>query len=472
MAVDIDNDLYYNTQSVSGIDEDLYGMLKEKLGAKDRLSFISGLLNIYQNNELELKHVRESLYDYARHYCQNMPDGSLSTRVQRSNGKTVMEKYAIDIYLLFNYVEGSVSSQVIERDVLSAHKKKQDRLNETINETCIDSSFNTESERDMIKSIVEIKQLIQNNSTYMKEQFERLEKRHESEMKCLKEEILSKRKEIEKLKSDNIDMLNRETTQRSENKLLQQEINTLKFELSLHEGVKSAVNNFNSKCAVIESKLQSFSTNMQKLSSKLESEYHSEQTQQTSIGEESVQNSPKGNNSNYSVVNVENDDSSSSERDETEVKRTETLYSEALQSGIKQPEKSTRFPERNGNAKFGYTEENWDIDKNVFRGVQRRRRRTERIVLYNVDACDKIEHVTAAIVEYAADKGVKVSSTWLLKEFKFRRNSVYMISLNIDSRDFYLIEEDDYFWPTGITWRKWIPKSKRDGRNYYDDVDD
>ncbi|KAK3108875.1 hypothetical protein FSP39_017671 [Pinctada imbricata] len=189
MAVDIDNDLYYNTQSVSGIDEDLYGMLKEKLGAKDRLSFISGLLNIYQINELELKHVRESLYDYARHYCPNMPDGSLSTRVQRSNGKTVMEKYAIDIYLLFNYVEGSVSSQVIERDVLSAHKKKQDRLNETINETCIDSSFNTESERDMIKSIVEIKQLIQNNSTYMKEQFERLEKRHESEMKCLKAEL-------------------------------------------------------------------------------------------------------------------------------------------------------------------------------------------------------------------------------------------------------------------------------------------
>ena len=39
-----------------------------------------------------------------------------------------------------------------------------------------------------------------------------------------------------------------------------------------------------------------------------------------------------------------------------------------------------------------------------------------------------------------------------------------MISVNLDSRHFHKIEYNSDFWPDGITWRKWIPRSQRDNR--------
>ena len=87
------------TQQVTTVDHEIYDCLKQKLGSLDRQTFESQLIEIYKNNEDELKNVRSSVYDYARHACPDMPEGSLSNRVQRSNGKSVVQKYAADIYL-------------------------------------------------------------------------------------------------------------------------------------------------------------------------------------------------------------------------------------------------------------------------------------------------------------------------------------------------------------------------------------
>ena len=59
-------------------------------------------------------------------------------------------------------------------------------------------------------------------------------------------------------------------------------------------------------------------------------------------------------------------------------------------------------------------------------------------MLYNVDATENIDSVVHALIEYAIENGVKVTSTRLLKEYTFRYCSPHVISVNIDSRDFHI----------------------------------
>ena len=97
-----------------------------------------------------------SMYDYARHACPDMPEGSLSNRVQRSNGKAVIHKYAADIYLLFGFMEGSVSAQTLQSEVMSSHRRRIDRLNSTMNETYVNEHDRTENcviDRDTLKTV-------------------------------------------------------------------------------------------------------------------------------------------------------------------------------------------------------------------------------------------------------------------------------------------------------------------------------
>ena len=94
---DSEDDIHL-TQQASTVDREIYDCLKKKLGSLDRQTFETNLIDIYKNNEDEIKNVRFSMYDYAKHACPDMPDGSLSNRVQRSNGKAVIHKYATDIY--------------------------------------------------------------------------------------------------------------------------------------------------------------------------------------------------------------------------------------------------------------------------------------------------------------------------------------------------------------------------------------
>jgi hypothetical protein len=65
------------------------------------------------------------LYDLAKDRCDNVPQGYLSKRVQREHlKKSVPEKYASDVYLLYGFVNGSVSLDVLQKEVLSKHKQR------------------------------------------------------------------------------------------------------------------------------------------------------------------------------------------------------------------------------------------------------------------------------------------------------------------------------------------------------------
>ena len=160
------------------------------------------------------------------------------------------------------------------------------------------------------------------------------------------------------------------------------------------------------------------------------------------------------------------------ERSSVEHSRRQPLYSDVARSkNVSKSQHETKGSLENkheNNDSVGKRSQDTHRRNAIFKGVTRRR--IQRIVLYNVDASESIESVTHELTEYAAEYGVKVTSTRLLKEYKSKNWSSYMISVNLDGRDFHKIEHNSEFWPDGITWRKWIPRSQRDRRYDADDA--
>lgn len=97
-----------------------------------------------------------------------------------------------------------------------------------------------------------------------------------------------------------------------------------------------------------------------------------------------------------------------------------------------------------------------DNNTAVFRGVIRKR--TKRIVLYNVIADKPFELIDCAVRSYAESKGVHVTFTKLLKKNENKRNSNYIMRVNVLESDFESnIENDSHFWPRGVYWREYVP---------------
>jgi len=99
------------------------------------------------------------------------------------------------------------------------------------------------------------------------------------------------------------------------------------------------------------------------------------------------------------------------------------------------------------------TNDNTDLFCGVFR------QRTKRIVLYNVKADRPFELVDAAIRQYAQNKGVHISYTKLMRKRDFKNYSTYTLRVNIHEHDFDTVETDQNFWPNGVYWRDYVPRS-------------
>ena len=97
-------------------------------------------------------------------------------------------------------------------------------------------------------------------------------------------------------------------------------------------------------------------------------------------------------------------------------------------------------------------------DTSVFRGVVRKRSR--RIVLYNVTADKPFELVDTAIRNFASSKGVNITFVKLLIKQQYKDIATYTLRANINERDFAAVENDDFFWPEGVYWRDYIPQNK------------
>ena len=102
-------------------------------------------------------------------------------------------------------------------------------------------------------------------------------------------------------------------------------------------------------------------------------------------------------------------------------------------------------------------------DTAVFRGVVRKR--TKRIVLYNVRADKPFELVSGAVKTYAENKDVKITFSKLLKKRDIRGKSTYIMRVNILESDFENVEQDENFWPAGVYWRDYIPYNSSNNYN-------
>ena len=118
------------------------------------------------------------------------------------------------------------------------------------------------------------------------------------------------------------------------------------------------------------------------------------------------------------------------------------------------------------NEHFNFTHDEPNSGAALFRGV--RRRRAKAIVLYNVEAIEKVDVIAPVLKEYAKAKHVSVTMIKLIKLNKSWDGDYYTLLVNMDERDYYNIT--DYFWPDDITWREFVPKRRRiaDDDNKYD----
>lgn len=71
------------------------------------------------------------MYDYAEANFEEFPHGFLTERRQRGTGKSVTEKYASDVYYIYTFVNGVVSTTKFQREVKNRHKMKHSLLQET-----------------------------------------------------------------------------------------------------------------------------------------------------------------------------------------------------------------------------------------------------------------------------------------------------------------------------------------------------
>ncbi|CAC5373761.1 unnamed protein product [Mytilus coruscus] len=95
-------------------------------------------------------------------------------------------------------------------------------------------------------------------------------------------------------------------------------------------------------------------------------------------------------------------------------------------------------------------------DMSVFLGVVRRR--TKRIVLYNVLADRPYELVNNTVKLYAEQIGVHVTFTKLLKRRENRGSTTFIMRVNMNEDDYKdKIENTENFWPNGVYCRDYIP---------------
>ena len=97
--------------------------LDDIIGINDRKTCEQKLVDAYVEDDEGLNYVRQTMYDIAKCDCADFPEGVLVKRVKRSGqSKTVPEKYASDVYLLYKFYKGAIQSHVIQSDVLSKVK--------------------------------------------------------------------------------------------------------------------------------------------------------------------------------------------------------------------------------------------------------------------------------------------------------------------------------------------------------------
>ena len=423
-----ESDNIYGTQPIEEVDIQIYREIKNQLGQQPKESFIECLVQKYDDIN-ELNEVRKSMYDYAKSQTENFPGGFLTERRQRGkSGKPVCEKYAADVYYLYAFVEGIVSSDELQKNVMSKHKMKNANISQ-----CDDSQELNEVSGLALQDILKH---VNCELAPIHEELQELKTLFQSEIKSRNHEIMLLRAENERLQTELSNNILEKCRISVSDAQLKSEIRYLKQNLKSCEE-----ENKNNGEIMLE---------LKKIQKQTEMKHNKIQTKQTDNTKQ--KNIPEQiNEPKETQANVTNKQSYAEK-----VSHPKVLHHESKNNDVEKPAcdlQSERLTRRETTVRGN------SATTNSFTGykfVHRRRTPIKRVVLANIKARGtSFETVKADLIEWCESRNVRASGIFLLAHHSERKLPTFVIRANIDATDYEKTCEPN-FWPDSISVREWI----------------
>ena len=498
------SDTCYLTQRVEEIDDQIFREILENYGQLDRVSFEQKLMETYSGDEESLNKLRHSLYDTAKEVCTDVPNGYLVKRVQRGHAKkSVIEKYASDVFLIYGFITGSVPPNTFQKDVLSKQRTKS--TNEGSAE--VQEIADTQQDKDvmtlLLSKVIEIHDAFNEHTRSIDKKVEQLHDKFDTDMKQMirryeekSSDLVTAAREVECLRNTELKLRN--------------DIRSVVFQLKqrdtqikhLKEELKSSVDLLLRKTSDINDKLDNGHTQHKRLYSDVvtrpnirvttpmtedPADVHHEDIQHTrpryvpdDVHHEDIhQTRPRyvpddvhhedihQTRPRYVPDDVHHEDiqktrpkyipaSENSEYIEVQASPTSQSVTEHMVAVDNNGTESVPSPERMNNRNVMFSGE-WS---RAFRGASPRYK-TKRLVLSYVKADKPFEVIRDAIIEYAKHREVHVTYVRLLKQWD-RPTPTFTLRVNIDSRCADKVLGVDDFWPKRVQCREWVPYNQRE----------
>ncbi|CAG2228952.1 unnamed protein product [Mytilus edulis] len=443
------------TQSITDSqfnDDDMYRIIQTKFGQLDRYNFKSELL---QNTDTDdLKPIRSSLFELTKKKEHVLLESRLIERTHRENGPSIEEKLSDDIYTLFNFLEGNLTSNELKplisrgRRNTNAHFDTGDNSVHEVLNKMTNRETSTQGNSYILATLLEIKQSFNENLKTLNDKIETITEKFECEIKRLVNVVHDKDRQIYSLKTELYDEKEKVTRLRSEIKLQSQDLKDQEDKIRTSDEQRQNVfNKIINRLESIDGKCKTLGKNTMSYSEALN----------RSAGEK-IHSQTKTANSeldNHQSLHYENNSINSANRDhvynqENTMTKNTYVHAYARPNTVDRPVPTEQIQQIQTRVTNG--------DTSVFRGVVRKRSR--RIVLYNVTADKPFELVDTAIRNFASSKGVNITFVKLLIKRQYKDIATYTLRANINERDFAAVENDDFFWPEGVYWRDYIPQNK------------
>lgn len=454
--------------------DDMLHLIKTSFGQLDRKSFKESLLDVTDIEDL--RPIRNSLFDLLKIRENAYSDSKLIERAQRENGQSVGEKLTDDIFIIFQYLEGANNATELRQCISKSRRNTvaSDENDYALSEIFTKLTNKTNNKKTTENSLVvsmllDIKSLINDTMKPISDNVEKLTKHFEREILDLKHTMKEKDMTINSLKQQVIDNELKLAKLQSESKLQSQKIKEQSDELQKQTREKDYRGKIATRLDAIERKLQEKSENYKSYSDRYSEKEEVEQEQVETTNDECNTH----NDYAYDTSPTQQDENYISRRmyDRTEQNRSDDYDCKGYSNYNENERYDNTYNEQNYNSDDYYytcedTGNHYRREKesrdysDVFRSAKRRR--TKRIVLYNISAEKSYEQVDKAVRFHVASAGATVTFTRLLKKVETRGRKSYTMRVNISESDYErLIENVNDFWPRGVYARDYVPRESR-----------
>lgn len=420
-------------------DDDMYHLIKTSFGQLDRKTFKLDLMKHTDTNDL--RPIRTSLFDLVKKQQSSLNDTKLVERTQRDNGQPISDKLADDIYILFQYLEGANNVSELKQCISKSKRRptasentydSQQVLSDVIQKLSKKAICKNTDNSVIIALILEVKQMINDSVKPLNDKIDALNESFQREIKTLKNELKHKQDEV-------LNLTGQLSETREKATKLQAEVKLKNQQLKLDEQSAKVFENQTKMNERITGHLETIKKQMKTQSDKSTKTY----SETVSAGTDENENP---------IPVIINSRQQAHNNSPTNVSHDKTVQEFAHVS----PMENNEYEQNDG--------EDVQFAEDAFQGVVRKR--TKRIVLYNVAADKPYQQVSRAVRAYVEREGAHVTFTKLLKKRESKGRSTYIMRVNINEDDYYqVIDDNDYFWPKGIYWRDYVPQSKNQDSN-------